>query len=380
MIPAAFSYERAGSVDEAIELLGRDEDAKVLAGGHSLLPAMKLRISRPTVLVDIGRLDDLRYVREDGDRIAIGALTRHAALVRDPMLAARCAAGPADGGADRRPAGSPPRHDRRLRRPRRSGLRPRRRGARARRGARRTRARRRAHDSGGRVLHGAVHERARAPGAAHGDTRSERRPRRVPQASAVVARLGDRRRGGSRRRRSRPGGARKHGPDVASGECRRGGAGEWGLRCRRRGASGRGNRRRRATSAPAASTGHTSHECSCGGRSSSSRRRSRHARRRRSGTDRRRQPGRAVDCAAARVERRPVVDGRASPRHRDPPAGGDVQSAHDRDLPEPRPRGGDRRGVRPRVRAGRRDRLGRDAWPGASSSTTSATSTRATSR
>ena len=91
MIPAAFSYERAESVEEAIELLGRDEDAKVLAGGHSLLPAMKLRISRPTVLVDIGRLDDLRYVREDGDRIAIGALTRHAALVRDPVLAARCA-------------------------------------------------------------------------------------------------------------------------------------------------------------------------------------------------------------------------------------------------------------------------------------------------
>jgi carbon-monoxide dehydrogenase medium subunit len=94
MIPAAFSYERAGSVEEAIELLGRDEDAKVLAGGHSLLPAMKLRISRPTVLVDIGRLDDLRYVREDGDRIAIGALTRHAALVRDPVLGARCAVVP----------------------------------------------------------------------------------------------------------------------------------------------------------------------------------------------------------------------------------------------------------------------------------------------
>ena len=78
MIPAAFSYERAGSVEEAIELLGRDEDAKLLAGGHSLIPAMKLRIARPTVLVDIGRLDELRYVREDGDRIAIGALTRHA--------------------------------------------------------------------------------------------------------------------------------------------------------------------------------------------------------------------------------------------------------------------------------------------------------------
>ena len=62
----------------------------MLAGGHSLIPAMKLRIARPSALVDIGRLDDLRYVREDGDRIAIGALTRHSELVRDSVLAARC--------------------------------------------------------------------------------------------------------------------------------------------------------------------------------------------------------------------------------------------------------------------------------------------------
>jgi len=90
VIPAAFEYARAGSVEEAIELLGRDEDAKVLAGGHSLIPALKLRIARPSVLVDIGRLEGLSYVREDGDVVAIGALTRHAALVRDPVLAARC--------------------------------------------------------------------------------------------------------------------------------------------------------------------------------------------------------------------------------------------------------------------------------------------------
>jgi aerobic carbon-monoxide dehydrogenase medium subunit len=89
MIPAAFAYRRAASVDEAIELLG-DEDAKLLAGGHSLIPAMKLRIARPSVLVDLGRLDDLRYVRDDGDRIAIGALTRHAQLASDPVLARDC--------------------------------------------------------------------------------------------------------------------------------------------------------------------------------------------------------------------------------------------------------------------------------------------------
>ena len=90
MIPAPFEYRRAGSVDEAVELLG-DEDAKLLAGGHSLIPAMRLRFSRPSLLVDIGRLDDLRYVRDDGDRIAIGALTRHAELARDPVLAQHCA-------------------------------------------------------------------------------------------------------------------------------------------------------------------------------------------------------------------------------------------------------------------------------------------------
>jgi aerobic carbon-monoxide dehydrogenase medium subunit len=91
VIPAAFEYARAGSVDDAIALLGGDEDAKLLAGGHSLIPTMRLRFSRPSVLVDIGRLDELRYVREDGDRVAIGALTRHAELVRDPVLAAHCA-------------------------------------------------------------------------------------------------------------------------------------------------------------------------------------------------------------------------------------------------------------------------------------------------
>jgi carbon-monoxide dehydrogenase medium subunit len=90
MIPAAFEYRRAGSVEEAIELLGQDEDAKLLAGGHSLVPAMKLRIARPTTLVDIGRLDDLRYVREDGDTIAVGALTRHGQLAADPVLAMSC--------------------------------------------------------------------------------------------------------------------------------------------------------------------------------------------------------------------------------------------------------------------------------------------------
>ena len=78
MIPAKFEYKRASSAEEAISLVGEHGDeAKFLAGGHSLLPLMKLRLASPAVLVDIGRLHDLSYIRDDGDHLAIGALTRH---------------------------------------------------------------------------------------------------------------------------------------------------------------------------------------------------------------------------------------------------------------------------------------------------------------
>ncbi len=90
MIPAPFEYARAGSVDEAISLLAAHEDAKLLAGGHSLLPAMRLRLARPSMLVDIGRMSDLSYVREDGDRVAIGALTRHHDVANSEALADLC--------------------------------------------------------------------------------------------------------------------------------------------------------------------------------------------------------------------------------------------------------------------------------------------------
>ncbi|MBM3679517.1 MAG: xanthine dehydrogenase family protein subunit M, partial [Actinobacteria bacterium] len=83
MIPASFDYEVADSVEAAVELLGRD-DAKALAGGHSLIPAMKLRVARPSLLVDLSRLD-LSYVRDDGTHVAVGALTRHKE-VRDARL------------------------------------------------------------------------------------------------------------------------------------------------------------------------------------------------------------------------------------------------------------------------------------------------------
>jgi len=87
VIPAAFDYVRAGSAEEAISLIGEHgEDAKFLAGGHSLLPLMKLRLAQPSVLVDIGRLKDLSYIREDGDVIAIGALTRHMDVQTSELL------------------------------------------------------------------------------------------------------------------------------------------------------------------------------------------------------------------------------------------------------------------------------------------------------
>jgi carbon-monoxide dehydrogenase medium subunit len=91
VIPARFDYDVAESVDHAIELLAAGGgDAKLLAGGHSLLPAMKLRIARPEKLVDIGRLSDLAYVKDGGAHIAIGALTRHAAVASDALLAEHC--------------------------------------------------------------------------------------------------------------------------------------------------------------------------------------------------------------------------------------------------------------------------------------------------
>jgi aerobic carbon-monoxide dehydrogenase medium subunit len=90
MIPDRFEYEVAKSLEHAVELLGSSDGAKLLAGGHSLLPLMRLRISRPSLLVDVGRLRDLSYVRADGDAIAIGALTRHHDLAGDSTLQTRC--------------------------------------------------------------------------------------------------------------------------------------------------------------------------------------------------------------------------------------------------------------------------------------------------
>jgi len=86
MIPANFDYESPRTLSEALDLLVSREDAKILAGGHSLLPAMKLRLAQPALLVDIGRIGGLSYIRESGDGIHIGALTTHADIASSQDL------------------------------------------------------------------------------------------------------------------------------------------------------------------------------------------------------------------------------------------------------------------------------------------------------
>ncbi len=91
MIPADFDYVVAKSLDEAISLLAKHkDDAKLLAGGHSLLPAMKLRLMQPKVLIDISRIKDLSYIREEGGQIRIGAATTHFQIETSDLLRRAC--------------------------------------------------------------------------------------------------------------------------------------------------------------------------------------------------------------------------------------------------------------------------------------------------
>jgi carbon-monoxide dehydrogenase medium subunit len=90
MYPANFEYHRASSVDEALSLLAQNEDSKLLAGGHSLLPMMKLRLAQPAHLIDIGGLSELGGIERQGDSIRIGALTTHAEIAASSLLADAC--------------------------------------------------------------------------------------------------------------------------------------------------------------------------------------------------------------------------------------------------------------------------------------------------
>lgn len=88
MIPSAFDYKRAGSVDEALSMLSGD--AKFLAGGHSLVPAMKLRLNQPSALIDIRRIESLREIREDNGYLVIGSCATHAEISRSGVVRLKC--------------------------------------------------------------------------------------------------------------------------------------------------------------------------------------------------------------------------------------------------------------------------------------------------
>ena len=91
MIPAQFDYVAAKSLDEALSLLAKNKDnAKILAGGHSLIPAMKLRLAQPQVLIDLGRIKDLAYIREEKGQLRIGAMTTHYQIESSERLKAIC--------------------------------------------------------------------------------------------------------------------------------------------------------------------------------------------------------------------------------------------------------------------------------------------------
>lgn len=90
MIPAAFEYQRANSVDEALShLREHGSDARILAGGQSLIPAMRFRLARPSVLVDIGSIGSLRYITRDGGTLALGAMARDSDVERAPWIGER---------------------------------------------------------------------------------------------------------------------------------------------------------------------------------------------------------------------------------------------------------------------------------------------------
>lgn len=91
MIATAFDYATPGTLDEALAMLSQNQDsAKILAGGHSLIPAMKLRLAQPALLIDIGRIKDLSYIREDGGQIRIGAMTTHYQIESSDLLKSIC--------------------------------------------------------------------------------------------------------------------------------------------------------------------------------------------------------------------------------------------------------------------------------------------------
>ena len=233
MIPASFEYHAPTSLPEAIGLLGKlgqaGEEAKILSGGQSLLPLLKLRFARPGHLIDINRIPGLDYLKEEGGVLRIGALVREAALEASPVVRAKYAilvdtaaviadpivrnqATVCGNLAHGDPANDHPATMLAL-------------------GAEvvATGPERRAHHPGEAVLHRGVHHRARSRRSAHRDPHpraAARQRRRLREAGTQGRRLRDRGRGGvpgHRRRRDRGGGHRPHQPwpDADQGDRRR---------------------------------------------------------------------------------------------------------------------------------------------------------------
>ena len=166
--PAPFDYERATSVDGAIASLQRlGPEARVIAGGHSLLPMMKLRLANPEHLIDINDLTELAYIREEGGEIRIGALTRHVELLKSELLARHFPMLPRRRDRDRRSGRTQPRHDRRLALPGRRGRGSLGRLHRGQGDGGDPRRDRRANDRHGRVPRRPLHDGRRRRGAAH---------------------------------------------------------------------------------------------------------------------------------------------------------------------------------------------------------------------
>ncbi len=208
MYPSRFRYEAPHSLDEALALLRQfGDDAKILAGGQSLVPLLKLRFAAPALLVDINGVPGLGHHHEDADgTLRVGALCRHADLERSALLPGKHPLMASAAPAHRRPDRPQPRHARRIALPRRPAGRLGVGHAGARRAGRRARARRPPHDPGRRLRRRTVPEHA-APGRDRGRGRRTGRARhgvgQLPQAGAPRRRL---RHGGRRRR---PGGERR---------------------------------------------------------------------------------------------------------------------------------------------------------------------------
>jgi carbon-monoxide dehydrogenase medium subunit len=86
VIPASFDYVAPASVEEALQALSQSDDAKIIAGGQSLLPVLRMRLNAPELLIDLGRIDSLRGIRDDGDALVIGAMTTHSEVVTDDLV------------------------------------------------------------------------------------------------------------------------------------------------------------------------------------------------------------------------------------------------------------------------------------------------------